>query len=256
MKSNQYNRRAFLLNGSKASLAAGIGLSSAGSFIAGCSSSKKNTANSNANLWAPGYYQAPLPYGWDALEPVIDKETMNIHYTKHAATYTKNVNEAVAAENVEINITSITQLLSSISKYTPKMRNNAGGHYNHELFWQLMKPGGEKAPDGTLLNAINKDFGSMDAFKKVFEEAGKARFGSGWAWLIKNKSGKLQVVSTPNQDNPLMDVAEIKGTPLLAIDVWEHAYYLKYQNRRADYLTNWWKVVNWTVVKFRFDALS
>ena len=255
MENNQYDRRKFLLNSSKASIAAGIGLSSAGSFLAGCGPSKTNAANI-PNLWAPGYDQTPLPYVWDALEPVIDKETMNIHYTKHAATYTKNVKDAVAAENVNISSTTITQLLGTISKYTPKMRNNAGGHYNHELFWQLMKPGGDKAPDGTLLAAINKNFGSMDAFKKAFEEAGKARFGSGWAWLVKNNAGNLQVVSTANQDNPLMDIAEVKGIPLLAIDVWEHAYYLKYQNRRADYLTNWWNIVNWTVVKLRFDAVS
>ncbi|MEO7311603.1 MAG: superoxide dismutase [Chitinophagaceae bacterium] len=206
-------------------------------------------------LWTPGYDQTTLPYAWNALEPTIDKETMNIHYSKHAAGYAKNVKEAIEAEKVDAGV-NITQLLGSISKFTPKMRNNAGGHYNHEVFWQLMKPGGEKAPDGNLLTAINKDFGSIDAFKKSFEDAGKARFGSGWAWLIVNKEGKLQVISTPNQDNPLMDIAEVKGAPLLGVDVWEHAYYLKYQNKRPDYLAAWWNVLNWTVVKSRYFVVS
>ena len=255
MKNNNYNRRKFLVDGTKATLALGVGFSAASGLLESCSPVKAGLKNL-PKMWAPGYEQAPLPYAWDALEPVIDKETMNIHYSKHAAAYTKNVNDALAAENVDTAGTSIVQLLGNISKYTPKMRNNAGGHYNHELFWQLMKPGGEKNPDGTLLEAINKDFGSLDAFRKAFEDAGKARFGSGWAWLILNNEGKLQITSTPNQDNPIMDVAEIKGAPLLGIDVWEHAYYLKYQNRRADYLANWWNVLNWTVVKSRFFALG
>jgi len=255
MKSNNYDRRKFLIDSSKASLAIGVGLTGAAGFMTGCSQTQKMEAL-NARLWAPSYDQTPLPYDWNALEPIIDKETMNIHYTKHAATYSKSVKEAMAAESVNGGATSITQLLGSIKKYTSKMRNNAGGHYNHELYWQLMKPGGDKTPDSKLMEAINRDFGSMDAFKKAFEDAGKARFGSGWVWLIVNKDGNLQVVSTPNQDNPLMDIAETKGAPLLAIDVWEHAYYLKYQNRRPDYLTNWWNVVNWSVVKSRFEVVG
>ncbi|MES2775964.1 MAG: superoxide dismutase [Bacteroidota bacterium] len=255
MENNNYNRRKFLLDSTKASLAVGVGLSSAGSFLQGCGPTKKGLSNL-ANLWAPGYEQAPLPYAWNALEPSIDKETMNIHYSKHAAAYAKSVKEAMTAENVDSATTSITQLLGNISKYTPKMRNNAGGHYNHELFWQLMKPGGDKTPGGSLLAAINKDFGSLEAFKTKFEDAGKTRFGSGWAWLIKNGDGKLQVASTANQDNPLMDISEIKGAPLLALDVWEHAYYLKYQNKRPEYITNWWNVVNWTVVESRFSAVG
>ena len=255
MKNNNYDRRKFLFDSSKASLAVGVGLSSAGSFLSGCGPAK-NAITNIANLWAPGYDQSPLPYAFNALEPYIDKETMNIHYSKHAAAYAKSVKEAMTAENVNGSETNITQLLGSISKYTPKMRNNAGGHYNHELFWQLMKPGGSKMPTDKFLSSINKDFGSFDAFKTKFEDAAKTRFGSGWAWLIMNGEGQLQIGSTPNQDNPLMNNGDIKGAPLLALDVWEHAYYLKYQNRRPDYITNWWNVVNWSEVQGRFDILG
>ena len=202
------------------------------------------------------YIQQPLPYSYSALEPFIDAMTMEIHHTKHAAGYTKNLNDACMAENVDIKTKSIISLLESISKYSTKMRNNAGGHYNHELFWQLMKPAPATAPSGTLADAITKTFGSFDAFKTAFGDAAKSRFGSGWAWLIFKKEGGLAISSTPNQDNPLMDIAEVKGFPLVGLDVWEHAYYLKYQNKRPDYITNWWNLVNWEFVQKRFDEAT
>lgn len=243
MEDKSIGRRQFIGQTAKAGIVIGIG----------ASLSPLLSKAQAPQLWMPTYDQAPLPYAYEALEPSIDKETMNIHYTKHAASYTKNLKEATAAEKVDINKTSLPELLSGISKYTPKMRNNAGGHYNHELFWLLMTPGGSKQPTDKLTAAITKDFGSFDAFKKQFDDAAKTRFGSGWAWLSKNKAGKLIISSTPNQDNPLMDIAEVKGTPLLGIDVWEHAYYLKYQNRRPDYISNWWNVVNWNEVGKRFE---
>jgi len=200
------------------------------------------------------YIQQPLPYSYNALEPFIDAMTMEIHHTKHAAGYTKNLNDACIAEKVDIKNTSITSLLESISKYSTKMRNNAGGHYNHELFWQLMKPAPATTPTGALADAINKSFGSLDNFKTAFSDAAKTRFGSGWAWLIVKADNSLAVCSTPNQDNPLMDIAETKGKPILGLDVWEHAYYLKYQNKRPDYINAWWNLVNWKFVEDRFNA--
>ena len=247
------SRRQFLAQSTKATLAVGAGITAISSVLPGCGSTKNIAAN--ARLYAPGYEQAELPYAWNALEPIIDQETMNIHFTKHAATYAKNLKEATAAEGVNTGTTNITALLGNISKYSPKMRNNAGGHYNHELFWQWMKPGGAKRPAGKLLADMEKGFGSFEAFKTGFEDAAKARFGSGWVWLY-HTNGKLTIGSTPNQDNPLMDVSDIKGAPLLGIDVWEHAYYLKYQNRRPEYVSNWWNVVNWDVVQQRFDAVG
>ena len=200
------------------------------------------------------FMQQPLPYAYNALEPFIDAMTMEIHHTKHAAGYTKNLNDACVAENVDIKITSIISLLASISKYSTKMRNNAGGHYNHELFWQLMKPAPATAPTGALADAINKSFGSLDNFKTAFSDAAKTRFGSGWAWLVIKADNSLAVCSTPNQDNPLMDIAETKGTPILGLDVWEHAYYLKYQNKRPDYINAWWNLVNWKFVEERYNT--
>jgi len=199
------------------------------------------------------YQQQPLPYAYNALEPFIDALTMEIHYTKHAATYTKNLSDACVAEKVDTSTISLVTVLNSISKYSPKMRNNAGGHYNHELFWQLMKPAPSTAPSGALADAITKAFGSFADFQKAFGEAAKTRFGSGWAWLLVKKDGSLAISSTPNQDNPLMDIAEVQGTPLLGLDVWEHAYYLKYQNKRPDYINAWWNLVNWEYVQKRFS---
>ncbi len=197
------------------------------------------------------YQQLPLPYAYNALEPFIDALTMEIHHTKHAAGYTKNLNDACVAENVDIKTKSITSLLASISKYSTKMRNNAGGHYNHELFWQTMKPAPASTPTGSFAKMIDDSFGSFADFQKAFSDAAKNRFGSGWAWLIVNEKNNLVICTTPNQDNPLMDIAEIKGYPLLGLDLWEHAYYLKYQNKRADYINNWWNLVNWKFVEER-----
>ncbi|GMU87816.1 MAG: superoxide dismutase [Chlorobiota bacterium] len=189
-----------------------------------------------------------LPYGYDALEPVIDKMTMEIHHTKHHQAYVTNLNNAIAGTEMEGK--SLEELMANISKYPMAVRNNGGGHYNHSLFWNLMKQGGS-TPSGAILEAINSTFNSVDEFKEKFNAAAMTRFGSGWAWLVVS-GGKLVISSTPNQDNPLMDVADVKGTPLLGLDVWEHAYYLKYQNRRNEYVGNWWNVVNWDEVSKRF----
>ena len=202
------------------------------------------------------YLQQPLPYAYNALEPFIDAMTMEIHHTKHAAGYTKNLNDACVAENVDTKKHSIEHLLGSVSKYSVKMRNNAGGHYNHELFWQSMQQAPATIPTGNLAKAIDKSFGNFVDFKNKFSEAAKNRFGSGWAWLIIDDKNELAICSTPNQDNPLMDLAETKGYPLLGLDVWEHAYYLKYQNKRAEYVSNWWNLVNWKFVEERFNAFK
>jgi Fe-Mn family superoxide dismutase len=200
-----------------------------------------------------GFTQQPLPYDYKALEPVIDAMTMEIHYSKHASAYAKNLVDACTAEKVDMNNNTVENILRNISKYSSKMRNNGGGHYNHEFFWQCMKGGVAGVPQGSLAAAINQSFGSHEAFKTQFADAAKTRFGSGWAWLIVTNDKKLVVTSTPNQDNPLMDFAEVKGTPLLGLDVWEHAYYLKYQNKRPDYINNWWNVVNWDFVQKRYE---
>jgi superoxide dismutase, Fe-Mn family len=191
-----------------------------------------------------------LPYATDALEPHIDKMTMEIHHGKHHQAYVDNLNKALAGSEGE-NAT-IEELLASVSKYPAAVRNNGGGHYNHTLYWSVMSPNGGGNPSGELASAIDTAFGSFEEFKKKFAEAGATRFGSGWAWLTVDQSGKLQVSSTPNQDNPLMDVADVKGTPVLGMDVWEHAYYLKYQNKRPDYIAAFWNVVNWDAVADRF----
>ena len=201
-------------------------------------------------MWA----QTPLTYSYNALEPVIDAATMEIHYTRHAAGYAKNLTDAIKHENVNTATTSIEQLLAGISKYSVKMRNNAGGHYNHELFWRILKsPASGNNPSGKLAEVIIRDFNSIDAFKNQFNDVAKSRFGSGWAWLVITKERKLVICSTSNQDNPLMDIADTKGFPLLGLDIWEHAYYLKYQNRRADYINSWWSIVNWEYVHKRFS---
>jgi Fe-Mn family superoxide dismutase len=236
-------RRQFIKTTGQAGISAGILLSGMPLFA----STKK------VSLSEIGYTQQPLPYGYQALEPSIDGTTMTIHYTKHAATYTKNLADACIAEKVDIKAASIEQLLSNISRYSAKMRNNGGGHYNHELFWQCMRPGTAALPQGNLMTAITASFGSFETMKNQFTDAAKNRFGSGWAWLIVTADKKLAIGSTPNQDNPLMDVSELKGRPILGLDVWEHAYYLNYQNRRADYITNWWNLVNWEFVQNQFN---
>lgn len=191
-----------------------------------------------------------LPYAHDALEPYVDKMTMEIHHGKHHAGYVNNLNKAV--EGTALEGKSLEELLKSVSKHPAAVRNNGGGHFNHSLFWTVMKKGGGGKPAGDLANAINSTFSSFDEFKKLFSNAAATRFGSGWAWLIVS-GGKLGICSTPNQDNPLMDVSETKGTPILGLDVWEHAYYLKYQNRRPEYIENWFNVVNWDEIASRFS---
>jgi Fe-Mn family superoxide dismutase len=194
----------------------------------------------------------PLPYAFDALEPHIDAQTMQIHHDKHHQAYVDNLNKAIAGTEHENK--SLEELIASAGKISPAVRNNGGGHWNHSFFWEILVKGGGQ-PSGKLADAINQTFGSLDALKEKVNTAGATRFGSGWAWLLV-KDGKLEVSSTPNQDNPLMDVAEVKGKPILGIDVWEHAYYLKYQNRRPEYLTNIWNVINWNKVAEHFDKAS
>lgn len=196
---------------------------------------------------ASGTFTLPaLPYPKNALSKVIDEKTMELHHDKHHQGYVDKLNTAVS-EEASLKGKTLEEILASVSKYSSAVRNNGGGHWNHSLFWTLMTPDATM-PSEQLASAINNDFGSMEEFKKSFEEAGAKQFGSGWVWLIVTKDKKLQVTSTPNQDNPLMDDAKVKGTPILGNDVWEHAYYLKYFNKRGDYLKNWWDVVNWTRV--------
>jgi Fe-Mn family superoxide dismutase len=244
MEKNTNNRREFLKTTGKAGLAVALASTVLPSFA---------RDYDNNDDWVINFTQKPLSYSYNALEPTIDAMTMEIHYTKHAATYTKNLADAMAAEKVTEK--NIEDLLKNISKYSSKMRNNGGGHYNHELFWRSMSKKAEAKPDGKLMRAIERDFNSFDAFKTQFSDAAKNRFGSGWAWLVLTNDNKLVISSTPNQDNPLMDVAEVKGRPVLGLDVWEHAYYLKYQNRRPDYITNWWNVVNWDWVEKRYKKM-
>ncbi len=191
-----------------------------------------------------------LAYATDALEPHIDKMTMEIHHGKHHQAYVDNLNKALAGTDGANQ--KIEDIIKNISKYPMPVRNNGGGHFNHTLYWSIMSPNGGGAPTGDLAKAIDAAFGSFDEFKKKFAEAGMTRFGSGWSWLSVAADGKLLVSSTPNQDSPVMDIAEVKGTPILGMDVWEHAYYLKYQNRRADYVAAFMNVVNWDAVSEKF----
>jgi len=195
------------------------------------------------------YTLPALPYAFDALEPHIDAQTMQIHHDKHHQAYVDNLNKAIAGTDMEHK--SLEQLMAGISACPVAVRNNGGGHYNHSLFWTVLGPNKGGAPTGELATAINEAFGSFDALKEKMSTAGATRFGSGWAWLLVSDH-KLAVSSTPNQDNPLMDVAEVKGTPILGIDVWEHAYYLKYQNKRPDYLKAIWDVIDWDAVAKRY----
>ncbi|HSK14280.1 MAG TPA: superoxide dismutase [Phnomibacter sp.] len=241
------NRRKFILDSTWLSAgwvgAAGV----TGSILASCGSSRK-TGSGSASLVS--FSQAPLPYTFNALEPAIDAATMDIHYSRHAAAYTRNMNEAIAAEGAKY--ADLESLLASISKHSEKLRNNAGGHYNHERFWQWMVPGGRQM-SGEMAAILERSFGSINDLKNQFNNAASQRFGSGWAWLYIDKQNTLKIGSTPNQDNPLMDISPIKGYPILGIDVWEHAYYLKYQNKRADYIAAWWSVVNWAEVEKTYN---
>ena len=192
------------------------------------------------------YTFADLPYAYDALEPVIDATTMQIHHGRHHKAYYDNFLAAI--KDNPLNGQPLETIFAHISKDSAALRNNAGGYYNHNHYWNVMRPNGSNAPSGALLDAINSTFGSLDACKAAFKDAGIKQFGSGWAWLIVGKDGKLAITSTPNQDNPLMDTAAVQGTPILGCDVWEHAYYLHYQNKRPDYLDAWWQIVNWDYV--------
>jgi superoxide dismutase, Fe-Mn family len=191
-----------------------------------------------------------LPYDFNALEPHIDAKTMEIHHGKHHNAYVTKLNEAVEGSDLEGK--SLEELMKNISSAPTAVRNNGGGHYNHSMFWQIMSPNGGGQPSGEVASAIDEKFGSFDVFKEEFEKAAATRFGSGWAWLIVDGSGNLKVTSTPNQDNPVMDVADDKGTPILGLDVWEHAYYLKYQNKRPEYISEFWNVINWDEVNRRY----
>jgi Fe-Mn family superoxide dismutase len=194
-----------------------------------------------------------LPYAHNALEPHIDAKTMEIHHGKHHQAYVNNLNNAVKGNSAEG--VSLNELVHNISKYSPAIRNNGGGHWNHSFFWGIMGPNAGGQPTGALMDAIVASFGSFDAMKEQFNSAATTRFGSGWAWLIVHDH-KLAITSTPNQDNPLMDIAEVKGTPILGLDVWEHAYYLHYQNRRPDYIGAFWNVINWSAVNAHFEAAT
>ncbi|MEM6845641.1 MAG: superoxide dismutase [Bacteroidota bacterium] len=193
-----------------------------------------------------------LPYGFDALEPSIDAKTMQIHHDKHHGGYVTKLNNAIdGTPQADL---SLEDLMKGVGGYSTAVRNNGGGHYNHSLFWTIMSPNGGGSPSGDLASAIDSAFGSYDAFKEAFAQAAATRFGSGWAWLIVDGSGSLKVTSTPNQDNPVMDIAEVQGTPILGLDVWEHAYYLNYQNKRPDYISAFWNVVNWDEVSKLYAA--
>lgn len=205
------------------------------------------------NAFAAPFTQAPLPYAAEALAPAIDAKTMEIHYGRHHLAYINNLNAQVETFP-ELATLTLEQMMAKMSTFNAAVRNNGGGHYNHQLFWELMAPNGQGgSPSSALKAAIERDFGSLDAMKTVFNQAAATRFGSGWAWVIVNKDGKLQITSTANQDNPLMDVVTERGQPILALDVWEHAYYLNYQNRRGDYSQAWWQLVNWNKVNQLFE---
>jgi Fe-Mn family superoxide dismutase len=257
MKTSSNNsRRAFLKTSAMAGTLLLSGISAFSNVFKGSGFTEEST-NPPTSL-STGFDQEALPYGYIALEPIIDATTMEIHYSKHAAAYSKNLKEAAIAEKANMQA-PLEELLANISNYSMKMRNNGGGHYNHEMFWKCMQPArSNNLPNGPLLSAIEKQFGSFENFKTIFSEAAKTRFGSGWAWLYTNTSGELKIGSTSNQDNPLMNIASIehKGFPLLCLDVWEHAYYLKYQNRRIEYIQNWWNLVNWSYVEKRFETVK
>jgi len=249
---NNFSRRSFLTRTTKASLAIGIGTSGIGSALFACSTGPdKDRVLDNLRT---GFTQSDLPYDYSALEPHIDAETMDIHYNKHANSYAENLREAADEENVDMD-KPLEEVMMNISRYSTKMRNNGGGHYNHELFWKIMSPDGGGRPQGALADSINDSFGSYDEFVSRFEQEAKDRFGSGWAWLVLDNNQNLAVGSTPNQDNPLMNDVDFKGIPLMGIDVWEHAYYLKYQNERGEYISNWWNVVDWNKISERYERV-
>jgi Fe-Mn family superoxide dismutase len=235
-------------------------------ILAGAGLMMLNKSFGDENFSEPGipednmFTLPPLPYAYDALEPFIDKQTMELHHTKHHQAYVDKLNKALT--DAKISGLSLEDICKNVSKYPVAVRNNGGGHYNHSLFWKWMKPSkgsvlspsSANEPAGKLADTIKSSFDSFENFKTKFSETATKVFGSGWAWLVINKDGKLEIGSTPNQDNPLMDVSELKGNPILGLDVWEHAYYLKYQNKRADYISNWWNIVNWEEAGKKFEG--
>jgi Fe-Mn family superoxide dismutase len=254
---NENSRRDFI----KKSAALVIGTITASSILNQAFAGNTSEEHNFSPLDGGKYTLPALPYAYDALEPHIDKMTMEIHHSKHHQAYVDNMNKALQAAdgNVLGSPQTFENIFDKVAKLQPALRNNAGGHYNHSLFWQMMTPakaGVENVPTGKLGDAIKTTFTSFDEFKKQFADAAMKRFGSGWAWLVKTADGKLVITSTPNQDNPLMnlDSIEVKGTPVLALDVWEHAYYLKNQNRRVEYIASWWNVVNWSTAEGLYTA--
>lgn len=246
MKNKHSNRRDFL----KKIALGGVGITLLNNSFA---------ENNSPGFPAEDLFTLPsLPYAYDALEPFIDKQTMELHHSKHHQAYVNNLNKAWTGE--AIGGLTLEEICKNISAYSDAVRNNAGGHYNHSLFWKWLKPNkgsvlspsSPNEPKGKLADALKSSFDSLENFKTKFSETALKVFGSGWAWLIVNKDGKLEIGSTPNQDNPLMDISSLKGHPVLGLDVWEHAYYLKYQNKRADYISNWWNVVNWEEAEIKF----
>jgi len=238
------NKRTFLKNSAILTLGGTVATSLPGTLV---------STMANGSKASETYVLPKLDYAYDALEPYIDAMTMEIHYSKHHAGYTRKLNAALESAGLED--TSIKDLFKNVSQQPVAIRNNGGGFYNHGVFWKCMSPKGGGTAGGDVGKAIEKSFGGFDKFRDVFSKAAATRFGSGWAWLVKTKSG-LVVTSTPNQDNPLMDVADQQGYPLLGLDVWEHAYYLKYQNRRTDYISAFWNVVNWDYVNERFNMAA
>jgi Fe-Mn family superoxide dismutase len=237
------DKRTFLKNSAILSIGGAITVGMPGAVKAAGAMGQRSTGGE-------AYKLPDLDYAYDALEPYIDAMTMEIHHSKHHAGYTRKFNAAL--KEAGLGDTGIKKIFSQVSKYPAGIRNNGGGFFNHKLFWKGLSPDGGGEPKGDLLKAIEKNFGGYEQFRKKFSAAAATRFGSGWAWLVKTPDGKLAVASTPNQDNPLMDVSEVRGMPLLGIDVWEHAYYLKYQNRRADYISAFWNLVNWDFVAESF----
>lgn len=242
----------------KTSMVIGAGTLLSAPLISSCANSSAKGKGAFLASLIPqgdeGFKQMELPYSFDALEPSIDAQTMELHYGKHHAGYTKKFNAALKEEGISSH--DIKEIFANISQYSAGVRNNGGGYFNHSLFWNFMSPAGGGQPKGELKQALDKSFGSVEEFQHLFSSAAASQFGSGWAWLILDDQGELKVISTQNQDNPLMDFAEIKGAPLLNIDVWEHAYYLKYQNRRTEYISNFWNIVNWdTVEKLYTEAV-
>ncbi len=250
MSTNDSNsRRDFLKKGALYTIATTGIIASAGALARASDVTEKLSALIDVSKFT----LPPLPYAYDALEPHIDKMTMEIHHTKHHQAYINNLNKACEQENISGSLDSI---LATISKYSVTVRNNAGGHWNHSFFWKIMKPNGGGAPTGKLAEAINATFTTFEDFKLKFNDTAMKRFGSGWSWLALDLNGTLEIGSTANQDNHLMEDSNYRGTPILGIDVWEHAYYLKYQNRRADYINAWWNVINWDEVAKNYASAT